>query len=613
VTPPALRASARFLCCCAVLLSLGAATRSEAGLDAGASTFESGERRYRARPLLDQDIVVPPVKVASEEEPSPEAEGPRFAIERFRVGGNTLLSTSQLEEALQGFVGPDRSLADVDKARQALQDRYARDGFLTVAVVIPQQTLEGGIVQLDVIEARVGEVEIQNDGIDWFGEAGIRRDLDALRPGAVLRQQDLQADMARANARRDLRVRPRLEAADEPGLVDVALVAEDRIPLHFDAELHNRHTPGSPRFRQNVALSYSNLWDLGHEASVRYEFVPNKDFSQVQIWAGTYRAPMPWNPEHSAFFYVAKSDTTNAAAGTAGISILGQGLNMGTRYRFPLPTGVLLAERGISHAVTAGLDRKDVENTLSASNANIVTPILYYPLSLAWDGTRIADHAFTNLRLSLNLNQTGFLKGDGVEQFQNNRGGPDPNDKIDGNFEIYGLALLHSARLPGILKTLGAGHFVALPAPDKSFADDWTLNLAFRGQVADQPLISTEQFPGGGVYSVRGYLEAEVFGDNAYNVQIEFRTPFFRDFFGGRLEERIQFLAFHDFGRFWTLNDPGVPDDSRVPPSELRGIGIGLRASLFESVRAELLFAQPLVDTAESDSLRTYFSLAVGF
>ena len=113
-------------------------------------------------------------QVETEASRPPKREGPRFPIERFEVTGNTLLTPSQVEQELAPFQGADKSLEDVQKARDALQKRYEAEGFLTVAVAIPQQTVESGVVRLQVLEARLGRIEVQNDGIDWLGEKRVR-------------------------------------------------------------------------------------------------------------------------------------------------------------------------------------------------------------------------------------------------------------------------------------------------------------------------------------------------------------------------------------------------------------------------------------------------------
>ena len=579
------------------------------GLDAGASTFESGARRYATPEVKLEDIRVPKVEVKPPPAAAETPAGPAFAIERFEVTGNTLLSPSQVDAVLAPFRGESRTLADVEKARDALQRRYESDGFLTVAVAIPQQTVETGTVRLQVLEARIGKVDVKNPGVHWVSDARVRAALQHTVPGAVLRQDDLMDDMDRANRLPDAHVRPQLEAGQKPGEVDVGVAVDDRIPLHGVVDFNNNYTPGSPNTRMDASLSYGDLWGLGHEAGVHYQFVPRTgEFNDVQIWAGTYRMPMPWDDRQQLFAYYAKSDTTNAAATGGGISILGKGNNAGLRYIAPLPRIPQL--EGFSQDVTFGVDRKDVENTVSATTANIVTPITYLPFSVVWSGTLAREQIFSTARLGLDFNFNGTLEGGSKDDFRINRGGLAPNSPVNGNYQVVTLALQHKLRVPAVLTTLAAGHFVELPKPQGSFFDDWTLDLSMRGQVATQPLIATEQFAAGGIDSVRGYLQSEKFGDDAYDLQFTLATPFYRNFLGGRLAERAQFVTFWDNAQLWLLSDPSQPHIIR---SRLEGFGFGIRLGLLDHVNAEFLLAKPIIQTEESDSIRYHFRVAVGF
>jgi hemolysin activation/secretion protein len=593
------------------LLLAGIAQPAAAGsLDAGASTFESGARRYAPVEIDLEDIRVPHVEVDTEVAEPAAPEGPLFPIERFEVTGNTLLTPSQVEKELEAFRGSDKSLADVEAARDALQKRYEADGFLTVAVAIPQQTVESGVVRLEVLEARLGRIEIQNAGIDWLGENRVRARIRHTVPGAVLRQSDLQDDMKRANRSPDARIRPQLAAGEQPGLVDVALIVDDTIPLHGSLAYSNAHTAGSPETRMDAALSYSNLWGIGHEAGIFYQFVPTvAEFSDVQIFAGTYRAPMPWDEEQQLFAYYAKSDTTNAAATGGSLSILGKGNNSGLRYLLPLPLPKADAFSIYSHELTFGADYKNIENAVTATDASIVTPIKYLPFSLTWSGTRVGEQAISNAKVGVNFNFAGMVSGGTTEDFQINRGGIDPGSPVTGTYQIITLGLQHTMRLPGLLQTLAAGHFLDLPQPDKGFLEDWTFDLRSSGQIATQPLIATEQFGAGGVDTVRGYLDRERFGDNAYDIQMELRTPSYAGFLGGRLRERVQMLAFWDTAELWTLADPTAP----LGQSRLAGAGVGMRAAFFDHVNAELFYASPLIHTEESTRPRLQFRVAVGF
>src|SRR5262245_52438762 len=64
------------------------------------------------------------------------AAAPRFDIMEFVVDGNTVLSTSDIEEAVYSFMGEQRTANDVDAAREALEGVYKAQGYQTVQVAI---------------------------------------------------------------------------------------------------------------------------------------------------------------------------------------------------------------------------------------------------------------------------------------------------------------------------------------------------------------------------------------------------------------------------------------------------------------------------------------------
>lgn len=48
-------------------------------------------------------------------------ESPAFDIQTFVVDGNTLLTEKSVDEILQPYMGPSKTAADVEKARDALR------------------------------------------------------------------------------------------------------------------------------------------------------------------------------------------------------------------------------------------------------------------------------------------------------------------------------------------------------------------------------------------------------------------------------------------------------------------------------------------------------------
>src|SRR3989338_531967 len=86
------------------------------------------------------------------EETEAEEEAPKLFIREFQVSGNSTLETKQIERVLYPFTGPDKTLDSIEEARLALEKFFQDQGFPTVAVNLPAQSVATGVVQLNVVE-----------------------------------------------------------------------------------------------------------------------------------------------------------------------------------------------------------------------------------------------------------------------------------------------------------------------------------------------------------------------------------------------------------------------------------------------------------------------------
>ncbi|MCG2601155.1 MAG: ShlB/FhaC/HecB family hemolysin secretion/activation protein, partial [Achromobacter sp.] len=85
-------------------------------------------------------------------QPAPAAqEARRVNINEYIVRGNTVLDARDIEKAVYPYLGPDRTLADIESAREALQTVYQERGYQSVYVDLPeQQQLLSEAFQTDV-------------------------------------------------------------------------------------------------------------------------------------------------------------------------------------------------------------------------------------------------------------------------------------------------------------------------------------------------------------------------------------------------------------------------------------------------------------------------------
>jgi hemolysin activation/secretion protein len=129
-----------------------------------------------------------------------------------------------------------------------------------------------------------------------------------------------------------------------------------------------------------------------------------------------------------------------------------------------------------------------------------------------------------------------------------------------------------------------------------------------QGQLASQPLINGEQFSGGGLGTVRGYLEATALGDNGIFGTVEYRT---RSLIGKPDSKDVsapnewRFHAFADAGivGIW---DPLPGQQKRFG---LASAGAGTRFKALSHYNGSLDVAVPFIDQmdAEAGDIRVTF------
>ncbi|MEI9896426.1 MAG: POTRA domain-containing protein [Chthoniobacter sp.] len=116
--------------------------------------------------------------------PARPGAGPLY-IGEYRVVGSQLLKEEEIGEAVYPFLGPGRREGDVLGAAAALERVYKEKGYQTVSVTVPAQTGRGGVVFLQVTEAKVGRLRVK--GSRWFSLAEIKKKAPSLGRGGRCR------------------------------------------------------------------------------------------------------------------------------------------------------------------------------------------------------------------------------------------------------------------------------------------------------------------------------------------------------------------------------------------------------------------------------------------
>ncbi|MDR3401071.1 MAG: ShlB/FhaC/HecB family hemolysin secretion/activation protein [Chthoniobacter sp.] len=496
-----------------------------------------------------------------------------FFIQEYRILGSKILTPAEIGDTVYPFLGPGRTVDDVEHARAALEKVYHDKGYQTVSVQIPQQQGRGGVVFLEVTETKVGRLRVK--GSRYYSLDTIRKGAPSLAPGNVPNFNDLTREMIGLNQWPDRRVTVSSESIRpgvEPGTVDIDLMVKDTFPLHGSVELNNRYSPDTSELRLNGGISYGNLWQLGHAAGVSFQISP-ENREDVKVISGYYLARLPHVDWLTLTLQATKQDSNVSTLG--GAAVAGKGETVGLRASFTLPQLT-----NYVHSLTLGIDYKHYEQNVLLGLDVTSAPTSYYPLSIAYSGTWLGRGDKNALGYSTDLNAGLYfhLRGMGSSEtsFDNSRFG------ASGDFLYFRGDLTHEHDLPGGFQVMAK----------------------VQGQIADEPLLSAEQFSAGGLSSVRGYLEGEVPGDNAIIGSIELRSPSLISWLGKNAGE-WRVYAFFD-GGYVTINDPLPEQESHW---ELASVGAGSRIRLSDHFNGSIDAGLPLIsqtNTVAHDWLFTF-------
>ncbi|OYW77303.1 MAG: hypothetical protein B7Z37_04860 [Verrucomicrobia bacterium 12-59-8] len=510
---------------------------------------------------------------AAAEQPTALSQLGNLYVREYRVRGNHLLKSIEIEEAVYPFMGPGRSEQDIEGARLALEKVYKSKGYQSVGVQVPQQTGRRGVIYLEVVETPVGRLRVK--GSRYFLPSKIKEQAPSMKEGTVPNFNEISKDIVALNRWRDRKITPELRAGVVPGTVDIDLKVEDKLPLHGSLELNNQHNANTVPLRLSGSLSYSNLWQLGHTLGVSFQLAPEKT-SDSSVYSAFYQAPVRSVEGLSVMLTGALQDSNIAALG--GTTVVGKGQIFGLRFMKTLP-----AKQGYFQSISFGLDYKNFVQDITAGGTLSSSPIQYYPFNLSYSASRVGDKTFTefNAALTWHLNGMGGSQSEfAARQFS-----------ATDNFFYFRGDLSHTHDLP----------------------QGFQVYMRTQGQATTDALINTEQTSGGGLNTARGYLLATRLGDSGIFGSLEFRSP---NFIGSAKDRENQWrvYAFFEGGRLWANHTLPFPANKETT-YDLASAGFGSRIRYLNHLTGSVDLAMPLVTqpNALAHDLFLLFRLGMDF
>jgi hemolysin activation/secretion protein len=311
--------------------------------------------------------------------------------------------------------------------------------------------------------------------------------------------------------------------------------------------------------------------------------------SSLLSFAGSYMRPHDiWNGGATTV-YGGWSDLDSQDI-VENIDLLGQGWFLGVVHSYKLIDD---DERLVS--LSAGLVYRYIEDQYLYSGTSLAQrdiTVLPASLSLSYSARRadtFRGRNFATLQGVYNLATSGASEID------------DWRTDADDN---YVIGRMQVARLQPVFGS-------ADPSDEKKMVHQWILFMKAEGQYASCPLLPAEELNLGGSGTLRGYTTKGYLGDNGVYGTLELRTPILLDMVShlfGRKEsnnplDRIQFVAFTDFGYLETLDPLPGEEDSEA----LMSVGGGIRLAVTKYSQMRVDVGVPVASGSADDDSSAYY------
>lgn len=595
--------------------------------------------------------VSPGTNTAVVKAPNLPAKG--LEIRHIEVSGNTLLAPEVLDRILAPAIGTNVTIPQLQKTLGELQLAYRERGWATVSVGLPQQQITNAVVQVRVVEGTLTDVQVS--GNRHFSSNNIIAALPSLKTNALLNSRVFQRELDIANQNRDRQIYPVLGPGPDPGTSSLTLRVKDRLPLHGRVEVNNVTMAKAPEWRVNSSLSYNNLWQREHQVGVNYSFSPER-FSEpnpepdflfnrplIASYGAYYR--LPFGDPESVEDALRRSQAYGFDEATRQFRLPPAGSRSDVYFfgnAAKLDTGVQFGpSRLVSQSAGASITAQDTGRNLVAiesAGARMNLPFALSDtrrISVSWglEARRLGLESFNTNNFTFTATYTN---SQGTQTLRSDSASPQPTRRNEfmgipltagldfsqsdkSGSSSAALALTYNLAGSGAdydaiaYSPVGGAHFGKANLNlirEQRLPGGYSALLRSGGQIATGPLLFNEQFAVGGMNTVRGYFEGDSVADAGWNLSGELRTPQWAlqvPVGDTTTPTWLRGLMFMDFGQVYPM-----VREAAVNRRDLWSVGVGVSASLNNTLDLKVTLGWPLIDSVNSQRGEPRANLSVG-
>jgi len=417
------------------------------------------------------------------QEPRPAlgAPGLKVQVKGFKISGNTLFDEATLLETVKEFIGKEQTIDGLNDAATKVRAYYRERGYFLAQAYLPQQEIKSGIVEIAVIEARVGKVAVNLKEGTRFSETLVRGIVAShLHEGDIITETSLETPLLLLNDFPNAIVTSEIKPSATIGAADLVVHVSDAPGfMNGYVDFDNAGNRFTGQFRTGISLNLNNPFALGDQISYR-GFITDEDMGFYRV---AYVVPVGyWGTRvglsYSTFHYRLGRDFIDLQAHGAGAVWTLYGFHPIIRTR----SSNLIAQ--LAFETKSLSDRVDTQTSIKDTRINVAKLGVVGDFRDGLLGGGLNSYSYAITEGDVQLSPTGQVTA----------------DLAASGFKTTGRFAKHNFEFRRLQKV----------------TDNTSLLLALSGQMASKNMASAEKFSLGGPGGVRAYPTGEGLGDTGW-------------------------------------------------------------------------------------------------
>ena len=234
--------------------------------------------------MQTKGVKAPEIQIQEEKPQAAPVSSVSFILKDVKITGTTIFKPEEFAGLYQKYIDKEITFKEINEIADQIKSKYKEKGYLTTNVYIPEQQILGGVVEIRVVEGKMGRLLIE--GNKWFTKEIIEKYFHT-KKNEILNIKTLQTDLLRLNQNPDLEVKTVISPGQEPQTSDVTLKVQDHFPYHLGTGADNFGTRFSGDYRASVYTRSTNL--TANNDFIFYNSVVSADSSGDFV---TYATPI---------------------------------------------------------------------------------------------------------------------------------------------------------------------------------------------------------------------------------------------------------------------------------------------------------------------------------